>query len=325
MPETSRILHRLVGCALSLAAMFSFSACTAQPAAPAVTTKAEPVDVDFVRQRVIAWYPIGWSVRDASRRNVDRDLEKIGWRGFVSDVVKPVLDRHGITRVLLHNPFGTLPGEPMQFDQYLSAQAAGLDWLTDGFVPAWKPLTDSGVEVIGYMGNPHLDPESQKVIKNQGEKIFYKRAWAAIAPLRKAGMSIGYDAAVITDKDSATYRFAKMMQAKGLKVYVEAVPKANKPWWFDFPVIVREDTWQKTRVNPEFASRAQLESEIIRIGRVPGAWIRGRAPDEWPEKICRVIAEGDSVVIEDFLLNKPARNLDSLTTCVNQYRAAHSG
>lgn len=319
---------------LLLVALTGFSACTtarqaAEPsheqAARAVDTS--PVDAEFVRNHVIAWYPIGHSSRDTRRRMVGRNLEKTGWGGFVKQSVLPVLKRYGFKRVMLHNPFGTLTGEAMQFDQYLTAKAAGLNWLTDGFVTAWKPVTASGVEVIGYIGNPHLDSESQNLLKSKGEKAVFARGWKAIDPLVQAGMSIGYDAAVITDKNSATYHFAHMMRAHGLKVYVEARPRANKPWWFDYPVVAREDTWQKTMPaspqapNRKFASRADLKSDIVRIARVPARWKREHKPNQWPQIACRIIAEGDSAVIEDFILKQPGRKLSDLVDCVNQYKA----
>lgn len=319
---------------LLLIALAGFSACTAarqvagpSPAQAAQAVNPNPVDAEYVRKRVIAWYPIGHSSRDTSVRMVGRNLKKTGWDGFVKQSVLPVLKRYGFKRVMIHNPFGTLPGEAMQFDQYLTAKKAGLNWLTDGFVAAWKPVTASGVEVIGYLGNPHLDPESQKLLKSKGEKAVFERGWKAIDPLVQSGMSIGYDAAVITGKNSATYHFAQMMRARGLKVYVEARPRIDKPWWFDYPVVAREDTWQKTMPtspqapNRKFASRADLKSDIVRIARVPARWKREHKTSEWPQIACRIIAEGDSAVIEDFILKQPGRKLSDLVNCVNQYKA----
>lgn len=291
---------------------------------PALAADRSWITPDYVREHVIAWYPIGWQVRDASKRNVDEARFARGWQGFVDEQVLPTIERHGLRRVMLHNPFGTLPDEPMQFDQYLAAREAGLDWLTDGFVAAWRPLTERGIEVIGYMGSPRLDSESQQLLEAGDSRVFRERAWAAIAPLVAAGMAIGYDAAAAAEEDSPTYRFAQAMRARGIRVYIEAVPRADYDWWFDWPVIVREDFWQEADPflpwrSRKIASREDLRKELARIVRVDDIWFPNHGPEGWPESACRIIAEGDTLIIGGHFLAKPQRRIDTLVECARRH------
>lgn len=280
--------------------------------------------LDELRQRVIAWYPIAHSSPNPNTRYVGRDIPQQGWAQFVNDVVIPQTSSRGLHRIMLHNPFGRSPCdisgcEPFQFDQYIEAQNAGLDNLTDTFVDAWKPVTGMGDEVIAYIGSPRFDPESRQIIDQQGEEAFYDWAWTqAIKPITDAGMTIGFDAAVTADQDSATYRFAKLSRSKGMKGYVEAGPRASDDWWFEFPIISRDDTWRNRSSDPAFASREQLQDEIVRIVTARSALLDGLQPGQWPPRACQVIADGDTLAIEDDFLQDPQRDMQSLAECANK-------
>src|SRR5688500_18347304 len=81
------------------------------------------VEVEEARSplRLISWHTIGYSSKTVADRCVGRDIKRIGWTGFVRRAVQPELE-WGCRRVVLHNPFGCLPDENMQFDQVLHAE-----------------------------------------------------------------------------------------------------------------------------------------------------------------------------------------------------------
>lgn len=219
----------------------------------------------------------------------------------------------------------------MQFDAYLEAlEIDALDKVTGTFVDAWrdnvtKPSLGLGIEVIAYLGSPRLDDDSQRILEQEGEQAFTERALRAIEPLRDTGMAIGYDAAAGTVEDSATYRFAVRMQALGMKVYIEATPPADHTWWFDYPVIILEETWQDRKNDPRFASREELRGELIRIVRVDKEWADSHSARTWPEAMCRVIAEGDSLAVSFVLLRQQDRYLEDLVECANDYTEQMQG
>lgn len=49
------------------------------------------------------------------------------------------------------------------------------------------------------------------------------------------------------------------------------------------------------------------------------AWVDSNSPREWPEAMCRVIAEGDSLAVSFLLLQQPERYLEDLVDCANAY------
>ncbi|MCP4894369.1 MAG: hypothetical protein GY911_11230, partial [Actinomycetales bacterium] len=94
------------------------------------------------RERLIEGWLIAGSSEDESRRKVSLfQLPAGGWPQFVEQKSRAVYD-WGVRRFWLHNPFGTLSNEVMQFDQYLDAQDAGIDVLTENFAEAWAPVVD---------------------------------------------------------------------------------------------------------------------------------------------------------------------------------------
>lgn len=154
---------------------------------------------------LIAFFNIGYSANRPKDRMVGQGLKQTGWDGFVQIKVRPLLD-WGVRRIQLHNPFGAKEGDTMRLDQYLLAKEAELDWLTDGFVEAWKPVirgdytNGEPVEVIGYVG--HGFGGEFKRLREAGDLRGYReRAAASIKPLVQAGMSIGFDSASVAEDD----------------------------------------------------------------------------------------------------------------------------
>lgn len=187
--------------------------------------------------RLIAWFVIGWSDDNPATRNIGWNLPQRGWETFVTIKVMPQL-RWGVRRVLLHNPFGAIGGEDMQFSQLQQAQRTPrLEKITDidAFVRAWKPITKSGVEVIAYLGSPtkadrlYGNPSMMNSLRGIRD--------AAIAPFLAAGMSVAFDAASGQDQHSDTYALAAELRKKGVRVYIESLAPRSATWWHDYPAM----------------------------------------------------------------------------------------
>src|SRR5688500_4845448 len=215
-----------------------------------------------VKSPIIAWQNIGGSDTNTANRGVGWSIKTLGWQGYVNTYIKPQL-AWGAKRIVLSNPFGTLPNEQMRMDQYLHARAAGLTWLTNGFTEAWKPIVDSGVEVIAYFGCMEGDPDFN--ITN-----WQQRFWDSIAPALNAGMSIAMDAAVIGDANSKSIQAARLLRGRGVEVYVEARPSLKYTHWHDYNIISTEAWWDRSdprRHNDAAgwaAPESMLKGEVIR-------------------------------------------------------------
>ena len=165
-------------------------------------------------------------------------------------------------RFQLHNPFGGLANEPMQLDQLLHAQEAGLLPVTTRFVEAWKPITDQGVEVIAYVGCGLHDADFRELPLDQ----WLERAFRSVQPCLDAGMSIGLDAAVGAEAGSHTHVFAQRLRERGVKVYVESKPTRHKPHWHDFHVISLDQTWLNADIehgHPQARNHYGIPNELL--------------------------------------------------------------
>jgi hypothetical protein len=230
------------------------------------------VDEAYAPQRIIRWTTIGNSGTVVADRLVGWDIKRTGWTGYINRMIQPGLN-WGCRRIALHNPFGCLPRESMQFDQYLHATDAKLGWLTRDFVRAWRPITERGIEVICYLGTTVHDPDFEQLWK--GDRAAWEaRVWASVQPALDAGMTIALDASSTTHEGEN--RIATMLQARGVPIYCEPRPSANAPRWFAVPVITTDNFWKRS--NPEnhpdsawAARNDQLTGEIIRIVHLPPA------------------------------------------------------
>ncbi len=275
-----------------------------------------PGNKDPAPDRVVAFIAIGNSSDDAEVRRVGWNLPRSDWHDFVRLQVRPLM-RRGLRRFDLHNPFGTLPDEPMQFDQYLHAKDAGLTWLTDDFADAWQPVLNDpdypSVEVIAYLGKIEDDPDFE-ALADQPERWLARALLSVQAPLR-AGMSIGFDSAAVTEEDSPTYRFASLLRSLGVKVYIEPRPDADKPHWHGYPIVTANEHWQRS--DPDVygkygadhkATNQQLTGEVVRLLIAPdsveakGLWqweramvIFGQTPDSAALRMHQVFRDIDDI------------------------------
>ncbi len=251
---------RAFGLAVALAV--GSDACAQQ-----TTSAVKPTGKD----RLVGYFLIGGSTTRNEDRRVGWGIKTGGWQGFVDTHVQPVLD-WGVRRVELHNPFGTLPREVMQFDQYLEAQKASLTWLYKDFVSAWSPLTSGQngpkVEVIAYLGSLVLDQDFKQLLASGDLAEWHRRAWKSLEPAMQAGMSIGFDAVTSAPADHPAYQFIKGLRDSGVRVYVEGWPSVKQPHWCEFNVIV--STQQIRKIHEKWAvPQSQIKGEIVRLGNLP--------------------------------------------------------
>lgn len=222
------------------------------------------------RGQPVVDYIIGNSDSDPRQRMVGWAIVTKGWAHFVRHNAEPYF-AVGVKRMILHNPFGTLPDEHMQLDQYLNAlDQHGLRMLTHGFAKAWRPITDRGIEVIAYVGCPRLDADSKRIDKEEGREAALDYGIRSLQPFLDANMSIALDAAAPAPMGSLTWALAEQLRTRGVVVYVEARPWASNPHWFDYGVISTDPFWKRS--NPEDhrdsrwgARNDQITGEILRM------------------------------------------------------------
>ena len=207
---------------------------------PELEEPESPGDAAYRRdvERFVSFYNIGWSTNSPRHRNIGWNVATRGWANFIRFQIQPQID-FGVRRFQLHNPFGDIAGEAMQLDQYQHAQEAGLLPVVNGFVEAWRPITDQGIEVIGYVGCGMHDPDFDSLEMD----AWLERAFASVQPMLDAGMSIGLDAAIFADAGSPPHVFAQQLRERGVRVYIESKPMKTTPHWFDFDVILLDPNW----------------------------------------------------------------------------------
>lgn len=266
MPPFSSRKPRIQSTAIVIGVLLVASSCiAAMPSTrPAWEKPRSPKD------RLICWFVIGWSDDNPPMRNIGWNLPQRGWETFVTMKVIPQL-RWGARRILLHNPFGAIGEEDMQFSQLQQAQRTpGLEKITDidAFVRAWKPITASGVEVIAYLGSPtkadrlYGDPalqDSRQTIRVN-----------AIAPFLAAGMSIALDAASGQDRHSDTYALASELRKKGIRVYIEALAPRSATWWHDYPAMATPWFYYHADRPKWDVVESNDETMILRADAAPG-------------------------------------------------------
>jgi hypothetical protein len=281
------------------------------------------------RERLVEYWLIGGSDRDnESRRNVKpRQVGEGGWTAFVEERVRPAY-QWGLRRFWLHNPFGTVPGEVMQFDQYLDAKEAGLHMLTDDFASAWRPVVDGRfgepVELIAYLGTANFNDDRLARAKAERDPAaVLATALRCVQPVLLAGASLGADAASTLPDDGPEFDFYKFLEGIGQRVYVEARPRLEAPGWRRFPVVSMDDWW--LRSDPERYPSSQrvrndqLQGGVVRIMND----LRGASTDagDVQESIARIrhaLLEGHTVVFRGDGLRAAGVTIDQLIAGIDE-------
>lgn len=255
--------------------------------------------------QVVVKLSIGWATNDAANRNVRESIVSDGWTKFVTDEVQPLIGG-GSRRFFLHNPFGAVANEVMQFDQAFDADDAQLNNLLDGFVEAWRPITQAPdshrAEVIAYLGSIPKDNDFTRL--QSDANAWYTRAWdSAKLPLR-AGMSIAFDAWTGGSPDDLVYHFAQELQQAGVRIYIEPRPKADATHLHGMNTIAFDDVWLRmdpaTNDRSDFAGDNLLTGEHIRIVARNNEY---DSFDQWgTQAIAAILADGDTVSLPAHLM-----------------------
>ncbi|MDG2020807.1 MAG: hypothetical protein P8J59_02540 [Phycisphaerales bacterium] len=277
--------------------------------ATSIAQAAEEKAIRPARERIIEGWLIAGSSEDEGRRKVSMNqIDEGGWPSFVDNRAKDVYD-WGIRRFWLHNPFGTISGEVMQFDQYLDARDAGLDILTDDFSEAWGPVTRGSfgepVELIAYIGTADPDDDRLQTAFESGNSArVLGTMLACVKPLLMAGASIGADAAVKLSDDGPAFHFYKYLESIGIPIYVESRPKQVDPNWAEFPVFAVDTWWRRSdpEVHQDAAAWAlpnsQMEREVVRwIRDYPGRSTDPAVLEELVQRTRAALLNGDTVIL----------------------------
>ncbi len=317
---------RLIGCVAVGGALSLAISCPAQSQDdPSSTREIRPA-----RERIIEGWLIGGTVDDPARRNVGKhQVGDDGWTGFVD---KRARDAYawGVRRFWLHNPFGTLKDEVMQFDQYLDAKEAGVRSLTDDFVQAWGPVVrgrfGEPVEVISYIGvaNPE-DDRLARVVESGTSAQVLATMMRCIQPMLEAGTSIGADAATPLSDDGVAFHFYKYLQSIGIPVYVESRPQKANPRWAEFPVFAENHWWHRS--NPDRhqdSSRwalpdSAMHTEVIRwIRDYPGRSTEPQVVDDVIRRTREALLEGHTVILRTDGLRAAGVRFDQLIEGIDE-------
>lgn len=236
------------------------------------------------RPASVLWVTIGGSDDTRPDRNaIGWGIAEKGWTGFVKEVLRPAIDKHGCRRVLLHLPAGRRGAGDFQLDELVHARDAGkrLAFVHADFVAAIRPLTNpppgvEPVEVIAYLGMMRGDPDFDQYLTYEDAR---PRIQASIGLYLAAGCSIGLDSAAGEMPGSFTDRLCDDLEARGTRVYVEAMPSvtATKMWrrnviavaYADGSGLFRSDP-QKFPDSAHYAPRHVLTGEIIGFVRPDG-------------------------------------------------------
>ncbi len=277
--------------------------------ASSIAQAAEEKAIRPARERIIEGWLIAGSSEDEGRRKVSMNqIDEGGWPSFVDNRAKDVYD-WGVRRFWLHNPFGTVSGEVMQFDQYLDARDAGLDILTENFSEAWGPVTRGSfgepVELIAYIGTADPDDDRLQTAFDTGNSArILGTMLACVKPLLMANASIGADAAVKLSDDGPAFHFYKYLESIGIPIYVESRPKQANPDWAEFPVFAVNEWWKRS--NPEVHQDAaawalpnsEMKREVVRwIRDYPGKSTDPAVLEDLIQRTRAALLQGDTIIL----------------------------
>lgn len=268
--------------------------------------------------QLVDYFLIGWSSSNAADRFVSQTMLGNGWGAFIQQSVQPDIN-WGVRRIELHNPFGVTSGTGyFSASQFLEAQADGLTWLTDDFVQAWQPITQSGVEVVAYIGNPDYDPSLHALVWDPA--AWNARFDASIAPLVQAGMSIAFDYGQAFTPGDLYNQALDRLKAEGVKVYLENRPAEGLPYNWQFPIIAMEPGWDGTNPYVDPAQDWAAKNSELGGGSVVRLLQNLPAGGSWSDKswllsdLQSIFQDGDSAGISISVLRNDGLAMDDLLT-----------
>lgn len=260
----------------------------------------EPEPYAYPADQLVSWYIIGGSSSNDAVRQVGWPvLLSAGWKGFVQQYIVPDI-QWGVRRIMLHNPFGTLANEDMQLDQALSAHTAGLNWLLDDFVEAWRPITDQGIQVIAYVGSARNDSDFTGLNDSQ----WWNRYWASLDLIIQSGMDVAFDMIMATQTNERDWQGIVQLRQMGFEIFGEPRPPGDAPHWCASNVVVIDSWWPggDPEVNPTLypwaAKNAHITGEVVRLITQPPNGNSWQNLASWlPEHARNIMRQGNTVGI----------------------------
>ncbi|MDX2146015.1 MAG: hypothetical protein SFZ23_00705 [Planctomycetota bacterium] len=248
--------------------------------------------------RLIAWFIIGNSSSEERDRRIGWDLKRIGWHGFVRTWAEPAIQL-GFPAIQLHNPGGTLAGEEMQPDQFVSAQEAGMDWITRDFVSAWKPIT-ARVQVIAYMGMLPGHERMEALLDRKDHVGFLRTLTDAYQIPLEANMGIAFDALHDVNERDWPLQVYRLFTSMGVPTWVETAPNVRDTVLYDANFQIVNYVLERAQANKEpwLAPLDKLTGEkIVLLAEPP----KGQTWKDWRKwlgpYVARWLDEGWSVAL----------------------------
>jgi hypothetical protein len=246
--------------------------------APVAQSATAPLYTDAARdtytQRIINYVGVGNQAHDSRRHVLHEDVPTPPGFNYWFDRFNDntvTLRQAGYERMLIWFPIGwkhdelssdwLLP-DIFPFKVWDNAKQQ-TPWVTERFVEYWKPIVESGVEVIAYIGNPLKDKKMK--LYEHNEALWFSEAHKEVKPFTDAGMTIAFDYINGGEINSLSWRFVEQLQAKGTRVIAENPPESwSAGHWGKIPFLTFE--WPHPR--PQVMTNP--DGEIIGV-RTSGA------------------------------------------------------
>jgi len=200
------------------------------------------------RPQLILWYTVGGSDGNVEDRSIGWGIKKHGGQ-YMSPLHRKMIadiDRAktlGVDAIpLLHNPYGTLPGESMQFDQRI--ESFPLPWIRNGMDKMLADLQRRTVETIVYLGKIKGDDDFDR-------SLLY-RLNSSILDIPD-GQSIACDAVYgASAADTYIDEIIDLIAAMAHKVYIEPVPRKQDTGFHGYNII-DDEARRRRRDSSKFA------------------------------------------------------------------------
>lgn len=237
--------------------------------------------------RPIQHIPIGHSHGDARNRRIHPDYLERG-ANAINDKIQLAWDR-GFRRCNLHNIYGALLGEDMQFDAYWEMRRMNDDGRFDRMLDSsdmaamLRQWHDKGMEVSCYLGTPRKDKKFSTPEPGWADNLWYYTYMCLRMPL-DGGCSLGLDVAADANPGDLIYGVMMMLMGLGVPHYVEPFPPVTNKH-VHAPVIANYRFWKSRMVEPGRDSKYRYTHETNII-------IRGDTPQQHRERFDEVVAHG---------------------------------
>jgi len=192
-------------------------------------------------------------------RNMGWGIHRHGYDWFFDNYIMPGIEK-GIKNFHIHLPHGGEQGGPMSYDALLEAQEDGDTFAYERFYERISEIyaEHPDVSFLCYFGTFRYDPDIKPLLAPDKIHKWIERCVDSILPAIEApNIDIGFDAsygpAAEYGPDHPNFHFLSLIRSlkaiQDRRIYGEPKPSQDATWWFDFPVLVTEQYWNRS--NPE--------------------------------------------------------------------------